>query len=139
MQSDFLDAHNRHLNDAETLFTNNRWANADHLYGLATECGLKRLMLALGMPFNEDEDKPVRDKDRKHADVIWRRYETYRSGHPQGTGYALPSTSNPFLNWDVSQRYANQSHFDQARTEPHRNATRQVKALISKAQREGLL
>jgi len=40
---DFLDAHERHWEDAELLFGNRRWANADHLYGLAAECGLKAL------------------------------------------------------------------------------------------------
>lgn len=139
MQSDFLDAHNRHLNDAEQLFNANRWANADHLYGLATECGLKRLMLAFGMPFDANKDIPQDRVDREHANGIWARYEAYRSGHHQGAGYALTTTSNPFVDWDVSQRYANQSHFDPTRTKPHRNATKQVQTLIKKAQREGLL
>ncbi len=139
MQSDFLDAHNRHLNDAEQLYDASRWANADHLYGLASECGLKRLMRAFGMPFDVYRDKPQRQTDRKHANGIWDRYESYRSGHHQGTGFVLPTTLNPFLDWDISQRYANQSHFDQARVESHRNATKQVQALIRKAQREGLL
>lgn len=50
MNPDFLDAHDRHWNDAEYLFAALRWANADHLYGLSAECGLKRLMIAFGMP-----------------------------------------------------------------------------------------
>jgi len=138
MQSDFLDAHNRHLDDAEILFANNRWANADHLYGFATECGLKQLMLAFGMPFDADRNMPQDRADKQHVNVIWTRYETYRSGHHQGAGYVLPTTLNPFQDWHESQRYANQSNFDQARTEPHRNATKQVQVLIRKALREGL-
>ncbi len=43
MQADFLDAHERHWQDAELLLTNQRLANADHLYGMSAECGLKRL------------------------------------------------------------------------------------------------
>lgn len=43
MQSDFLDAHNRHWQDAEQLFEAQRWANADQLFGMAAECGLKSL------------------------------------------------------------------------------------------------
>ena len=139
MQSDFLDGHNRHFNDAEQLFATSRWANADHLYGLATECGLKRLMLVFGMPFDANRDMPQYKADKKHANEIWSRYETYLNGHPQGTGYALPKTPNPFRNWDISQRYANQTQFDRTRIEPHRNATKQVQALIKKAQRAGLL
>ncbi|WHF34964.1 hypothetical protein [Aeromonas salmonicida] len=44
MQADFLDAHARHWDDAESLLQAQRWANADHLYGMAAECGLKQLM-----------------------------------------------------------------------------------------------
>jgi hypothetical protein len=52
MQADFLDAHERHWQDAELLLTNQRLANADHLYGMSAECGLKRLMLAFGMTYD---------------------------------------------------------------------------------------
>jgi len=138
MESDFLDAHERHWRDAEQLLEAQRWANADHLYGIAAECGLKKLMLKFGMPFDTNKDMPKDGKDRKHANVIWTRYEAYRSGHPGGTGYAL-STDNPFQDWDVSQRYANQSHFDQARVEPHRSGAKEVRDLIRKAQLDGLI
>lgn len=52
MQVDFLDAHFRHWEDVEQLFQQHRLANADHLYGLAAECGLKRLMMVFGMLLN---------------------------------------------------------------------------------------
>lgn len=138
MQSDFLDAHNRHWQDAEQLFEAQRWANADQLFGMAAECGLKKLMLAFGMGFDTDKNRPNERQDRKHADGIWARYESYRSGHHQGANYGL-TANNPFQDWDVSQRYANQSHFDQARVEPHRSGANEVRQLIRKAQLEGLI
>lgn len=138
MQSDFLDAHHRHWQDAEQLFEAERWANADQLFGMAAECGLKKLMLVFDMPFDASEDSPQRKSDRKHADGIWARYETYRSGHHQGANYGL-AANNPFQNWHVSQRYAKQSHFDQTRVEPHRNGACEVRQLIRKAQLEGLI
>jgi hypothetical protein len=138
MQADFLDAHERHWGDAEFLFQSQRWANADHLYGMATECGLKQLMLAFDMPYDSARDRPEKDKDRKHADGIWMRFETYRGGHYRGAGYVLPSF-NPFQDWDVSQRYAHRSSFDQARVRSHQAGARQVLELVRKAQREGLL
>lgn len=42
--TDFVDAHERHWRDAELLWQHQRWANADQLYGLSAECGLKALM-----------------------------------------------------------------------------------------------
>ena len=138
MQADFLDAHQRHWDDAEHLFQTLRWANADHLYGISAECGLKRLMLALGMPYDLTRDRPDREQDRKHANGIWARFESYRCGHHQGAGYILPG-SNPFHDWDVSQRYAHQSQVDQTRAQSHQAGARAVCELIKKAQREGLL
>ncbi|GHU10653.1 hypothetical protein AGMMS50225_14580 [Betaproteobacteria bacterium] len=138
MQTDFLDAHERHWDDAERLLQAQRWANADHLYGVAAECGLKRLMLAFGMQFDQEHDRPKEAQDRKHANDIWLRFESYRSGHYLGIEYSLPDYT-PFDNWDVAQRYAHQSHFDQTRAQVHQNGARAVSELIKKAQREGLI
>lgn len=138
MQADFLDAHERHWGDAERLFQAQRWANADHLYGMAAECGMKRLMLAFGMPYDTGKDWPVSKQDRAHADGTWVRFESYRSGHAHGVGYGLPA-GNPFGNWDVSDRYAHQSNFDQARAQGHQAGALTIRNLIGKAQREGLL
>lgn len=138
MQADFLDAHERHWTDAETLFQAQRWANADHLYGMAAECGLKRLMLAFGMKVNPSTGSPVDDKDWKHANGIWARFESYRCGHHQGAAYVLP-TPDPFTDWEVAQRYAHQSNFDQARVNGHQSGASQVRELVKKARREGLI
>lgn len=138
MQVDFLDAHERHWDDAERLFKAQRWANADHLYGMAAECGLKRLMLAFGMPFDAAKNRPANASDRQHVDGIWARFESYRCGHHQGAGYALPPT-NPFDDWHVSQRYAHQRYFDQPLAQAHQSGARAIRALVRQAQKEGLL
>lgn len=138
MQADFLDAHERHWADAENLFQAQRWANADHLYGMAAECGLKRMMLAFGMPYDAARDRPMYQQDRVHASGVWARFESYSSGHAQGVGYVL-SAANPFHDWDVSDRYAHQSNFDQARAQSHQSGANEIRELIKRAQREGLL
>jgi hypothetical protein len=138
VQADFLDAHERHWDDAERLLDAQRWANADHLFGMAAECGLKRLMLAFGMHYDTARDRPTQSPDRQHANSIWARFESYRSGHHQGAGYAL-TTPNPFANWDVGQRYAHQSNFDQARVQAHQAGANLIRQLVQKAKREGLI
>lgn len=138
MQADFFDAHHRHWQDAELLRQQRRLANADHLYGMAAECGLKRLMLAFGMPFDHGRDWPKEAKDRAHADGIWDRFEAYRSGHSQGPDYAL-GPHNPFSDWNARQRYAAQDHFDGPRVDAHRVGAELVRRLIQKAERKGLL
>jgi hypothetical protein len=138
MQADFLDAHERHWGDAEMLFSEGRYANADHLYGMAAECGLKRLMVKFGMVVNPTTGSPTDSKDWKHANNIWARFESYRSGEEKGVDYGLP-TPNPFDNWDVSDRYAHQSSFNHAGVQLHQTGAAAICELIKKAQREGLL
>lgn len=137
MNTDFLDAHKRHWDDAERLFTAQRWANADHLYGMTAECGLKRLMLAFGMKVDA-AGSPSERADRTHVNDIWARYEGYRSGNLAGVGYGL-AAGNPFDNWHVSDRYADQNGFNQFHTQAHQHGAQQVRNLIAKALREGLL
>ncbi|MGB7511899.1 MAG: hypothetical protein WBP54_11520 [Pelodictyon phaeoclathratiforme] len=137
MNPDFLDAHERHWEDAELLKDGNRLANADHLFGISAECGLKCLMIQFGMPM--DTDKPKDRQDRIHANEIWRRFEAYRSGHQQGTNYAL-SLPDPFMDdWDVNQRYARRDDFDISRLASHRAGAEAVLNLIKKAKLAGLL
>ncbi len=135
MKTDFLDAQARHLEDADLLREGSRLANADHLYGLAAECGLKALMKAFGMPFEEARGLPSRPQDRKHIDEIWKRYDRYRRGRV-GPKYELPR-DNPFADWHVSQRYAPRSAFDALRVARHAEAAHEVYQLVGLAQMEG--
>jgi len=138
MQTDFLDAHERHWDDAERLLEAQRWANADHLYGMAAECGLKLLMLRFGMPWDSAKDRPDNKQDIIHANGVWSRFEAYRRGHVDGAGYAL-STSNSFHDWHISQRYAHQLNFDQIRAQAHQRGANEVHKLVKRAQRDGLI
>lgn len=139
MNSDFQDAHERHWEDAELLMANSRLANADHLYGMSAECGLKCLMIPFGMMLEADgTGTPENKVDKVHADKIWDRFESYRSGHHAGTAYVLP-LSNPFTDWNVSQRYAPRSDFNQAQVKMHRTGAEMIRKLIAKAQKDGLL
>lgn len=138
MQADFLDAQQRHWSDAEYLLQARRWANADHLYGIAAECGLKLLMRTFGMAVDSTTGSPTNKLDRMHANNVWARFESYRSGHAQGTGYAL-SSCNSFASWDIADRYANRANFGEARARGHQVGAQEVRDLISKAQLEGLI
>ena len=128
MPEDFYNAFQRHWEDAEYLYADSRWANADQLYAFSAECGLKRLMQKL---FG------ILKIDRVHADEIWDRYEAYRASKT-AIGYELPQP-NPFNDWHVTQRYAHDSNFNQTVVDVHKNGTEIVKGLISKAILEGRL
>ncbi len=63
----FGDAHRRHWQDAELLLRHERWANADQLYGLSAECGLKAVMRSLRMMDVDSHGVPTRREHRQHV------------------------------------------------------------------------
>lgn len=134
---DFLAAMKRHWQDAELLWKQDPKGlpNADHLYGLAAECGLKAIMEKADDPLDLDNSKDHRDKYKKHINATWSHYEDFRKG--KLATYAL-STSNPFNNWLIDQRYAADLHFDADRVEKHRMGAQEVYGLVERAEDEGL-
>ncbi len=136
MAEDFLDAHDRHWTDAEKLYSDNRWANADHLYGVSAECGLKQLIIALNGSLGTGDKKHI--MERAGSVNAWDRFESYRSGSPIGAKFALPS-ANPFSAWHVSQRYENQSGFSKTGVDVHKAGAAIVKRLVNTAKMDGLL
>lgn len=138
MKTDFLDAHKRHWEDAESLYGLDRLPNADHLYGFSAECGLKRLMQAFGMPLTDKEPvKPTDTKYKVHVNVLWSHYRTYIQGR-NAKNYILPSF-NPFYDWQAAQRYCERACFCPGSVDRHRQAARKIASFIEKAKKEGLL
>jgi hypothetical protein len=137
MNEDFLNAHERHWDDAEFLFAKQRWANADHLYGISAECGLKGIIEKFkGGPLDQGEKRHIMES--KKPPSAWDTFEMYRSGHQLGSKFAMPA-NNPFINWETSQRYANQSNFDKSRVELHRKGAELIMEFVITANLEGLL
>jgi len=136
--ADFLDAMDRHWQDAELLCKEERLANADHLYGLSAECGLKAIMQRLGMEMHNNMPKD-RD-DRKHINSLWDRYESYRTTYTDGPRFSLPWQSDdiPFANWDISDRYANRNHFMEERLKKHQSGAKDVRELVATLRMKGL-
>lgn len=129
---DFSNAADRYWLDANTLAQRGRLATADHLFGVSTECALKAIMIAL----SGGTKLPGRYKI--HLPEIWDEFIAYTpsSGtHP----YAGMLTANPFINWNLSDRYGHNAHFTQARLDNHRNATLQANIALEHARLDGVL
>lgn len=120
---DFLDAHRRHWEDAELLFREGRLANADHLYGMSAECGLKYLLIRLGVPLSRQE--------RLHVNELWNHFRRLPSARrfPEILGWL---GGNPFYDWRVDQRYAHRTRFDRSRVEDHRKGALKVWRLLAR-------
>ncbi len=123
--ADFADAHLRHWEDAELLFEQGRWANADQLFGFSAECGLKRVMQALGMPVGET-GMPAESEHRKHVQDLWSTFEDFAKDRGGARYLGLLPGGTPFADWSHHDRYANRRHFQGANVMVHREAARGI-------------
>jgi len=108
--------------DATLLRQAERRPNADHLFGIATECALLHLLRyepEVRRSFLDDGAAP--NELRKHVNLLWNEF-CYRAGKGRRLGVALarlvssfPADAprrgqrwrprNPFASWNVDQRY----------------------------------
>ena len=140
MKSDFKNAYERHQKDAEILFDKKRYANADHLYGLAAECALKAVMVGLDPALANQDGDLVNQGDKKHIDKLWGHFRLFLSGRNAPTYLAHVSNSNPFSNWRIEDRYANQKTFIKINVLPHKQALgSSVANLVAHARSQGKL
>ena len=100
---DYYDAAQRHWEDANYLLSAARLPNADQLLGVSAECALKAIMLPLGMPMKKG--RPADSKKYGHINVLWEEFITFANGRGQAHYAAALDETNPFVNWDVGQRY----------------------------------
>ena len=107
--ADFVAAHLRHWKDAELLFKYDRCANADQLYGLCAECGLKAVMRRSRMQV-EPLGVPTRPEHKVHVNKLWAEFPAFVSGRIGGRYVNLLLARNPFTNWSIGNRYAHDRH-----------------------------
>ena len=130
--ADFADAHLRHWTDAELLYGRERWPNADHLYGISAECGLKAVVMrCMGMPAE------IPRKYRKHVDELWPTFEDFAREREGGRYLKLLPGGEPFKDWSIDHRYAHRKHFDQGRVGPHREAAREIRVMVGSIEQDG--
>lgn len=132
MAVDFRDAAERHWEDAGHLLGDARFANADHLFGLSAECALKAVMEGLGMKL-KNNGKPE-DPYAVHINKLWNEFITFAHAR-KGAHYAARTsgTSNPFDNWDISQRYQHRSIITSEVAEKHQQAAMTAKQVLETA------
>ncbi|MBF0564463.1 MAG: hypothetical protein HQK89_04410 [Nitrospirae bacterium] len=140
MPVDFHDAAERHWKDARYLFENTRFANADHLFGLFTECALKAVMRGLNSSAFWQDGMPVANKHRVHINELWDEFIMF-ANYRGDTRYAslLSGIPNPFMNWDISQRYCHSTAVDKEIAEDHKQAAHMVRLVLDKAFWEGVI
>ena len=124
--ADFTDAHQRHWEDAELLFKHECWANADHLYGLSAECGLKAVMEASGMQIDETGMPPP--EYREHVCKLWPRFVDFME--TAGELWDKFPDGEPFDDWSHHDRYAHRECFRSGHVRRHRDAAEQIYHMV---------
>jgi|688.fasta_scaffold386566_2 hypothetical protein len=135
MSTDFRDAAKRHMADAESL-KENSWANADHLFGVAAECALKRVMVSLGMKIHPDGN--IKDLGHKlHMPYLWPAFQSFAQGR-LASRYLQPlSSDNLFSDWAIEQRYSHRATISQSQADDHHLAASQCMAAMEMAFLDG--
>jgi hypothetical protein len=137
MSIDFADAARRHYADGNYLFQINRWANADQLFGLASECGLKAIMVGLDPTINLEGD--LTRQYRKHINLIWNQVSSFAAGRSGARYSAILAAGDPFSDWHVIQRYYHSHHVTSGVVQPHMNAANSVLKALQQAQLDGII
>ena len=123
LTEDFLDAMDRHWQDAELLYRKQRLANADHLYGLSAECGLKELL--------KQDGNRIEGRTRCHINKLWRECGSLASGRAEATSDFNPEV-NPFCDWRIDGRYAHRREIRDEQLERHRLGAERVRIMIKR-------
>lgn len=128
-KADFENAHWRHWIDAELLYVHERWGNADHLFGFSAECGLKAIMVRLGMDVT-----PLgapKEKDHKvHIHKLWPEFQQFAAGRAAPVYVRAMPEENPFEDWSHHDRYSNTGFTDIDAVDKHRNAARTIVEMV---------
>ncbi|MDE2782466.1 MAG: SAM-dependent methyltransferase [Gemmatimonadota bacterium] len=136
LPADFATAHRRHWKDAELLFAEARLGNADHLYGFSAECGLKAVMLGLGMSVDAS-GKPTRRKHAQHVPDLWPVFETFVEARGASRRLRDLPSGSPFGDWSHHDRYSATGCASPDSVNRHREAARIIRRLVQRAEQEG--
>jgi hypothetical protein len=141
MKTDFKNAYARHQQDADSLFDNKRYANADHLYGLAAECALKAVMLGLDPTIVDKNGDFLNASDKKHIDKLWDHFRLFLQGRNASSLLIhISSSNNPFHKWTINSRYSHQKTFNKGNVFPHKKTVNNsIANLMLEARIKGIL
>ena len=114
---EFAAAHRRHWEDAEFLSGDGRWPNADHLYGMSAECGLKTIIKSFGIPITRKSGY------KSHVNEIRPKFRTLVKNRNE-MQYVM--ADEPFSDWSIGDRYTDGGHIDRTTAIRHREAAKLV-------------
>lgn len=110
----------RHWKDAELLESANRVENADHHYGIAAECAIKKVLVT----FPAFSASGVLSASyMQHINALWDKvgHQSLQKSYPKLL--AILKTPNDFSGWHVNQRYFADGTVTSATLASHKKTT----------------
>lgn len=140
---DFKAAARRHHRDAQFLIDDRRWPNADHLAGVAAECGLKAILLDHRGARLDPRNRPVWGQASKRLDLhikqLWDEVRLVVAGRSAPVFAALVTGSVPFANWEIADRYSDGNTITKRRAREHLDTAKAIMEVLEQAIRDGVL
>lgn len=124
----YSDAAFRHWKDAQLLERENCVENADHHYGFAAECAIKKVLVVLPAFSNLG----VLGKSYKeHINILWGKvsHQSLQKSYP-GL-FAVLKTTSHFSDWDVNQRYSADGEISKAAMESHKKSASRLLGAVN--------
>jgi len=118
----------RHWKDAELLARENRVENADHHYGFAAECAIKKVLITS----HAFAASGVLDSSYKqHINLLWDKvgHQSLQKSYPQLL--AILKVANAFSDWDVNQRYFITGAVTSAAMESHKKTASRLLGAVN--------
>lgn len=134
----------RHHKDAQFLVDDQRWPNADHLAGVAAECGIKAILLGYFGAQLDKNSKPVWGMPHKtlgHINHLWTELPLIISGRSSPVFATLIAgpPPDPFASWDIADRYSDGSTVTEQCAREHLDMAKKILVLLEQAIRDGVM
>lgn len=130
----FGDAARRHLAAAEHLVGDEQHDDADHLAGLAAECGIKAILCGPGGVQTPASGPPESSGTKfQHLPKLWADASSHLHGRLSGLGVRVAANllgPNPFDTWQVYDRYSASGTVTAAGATAHVGSARLVVRLV---------
>jgi hypothetical protein len=120
---DYRDSGVRHTRDAGLLMDKSRYDGASHFSGLAVECCLKAIVQSSLTPNPSGGGAPsIMGQQAGHLPTLWNLVMTNlrAQNRPSAAVASLVNRNqNPFLDWDIENRYAKSNSINKATAQRH--------------------
>jgi hypothetical protein len=115
-------------------------AVAGHVFGLASECGLKALLGGVGIVDPQTGGVPDKDKHHRcHIDELWLVTQFTLSGRNGARIASQLPHGHPFCSYRIEQRYSDQTEIPTQDLPSWRDASTCVMTCLQWAKLDGLL